>query len=170
MYVPLQTPRPQERCALQWPVHRSRVWKGRPSTKAASGPGSKWTPSARTGGSVRYWRAHGPGCARRNIRTTSGTSCSRSPLPCGRVRVGRGAGVEVAGIAGFPVVAGTDEALAPFRDVQSTVLVDDLDGLHGLLDSQGGEILSGPDQVPTGRNATVRHPGGVVIEYVEHTA
>ncbi|BAJ32723.1 hypothetical protein KSE_69650 [Kitasatospora setae KM-6054] len=78
--------------------------------------------------------------------------------------------VEVAGIGGFLLVAGTEEALAPFRDVQSTVLVDDLDGLRALLDARGGEIVSGPNRVPTGRNAVVRHPGGVVIEYVEHTA
>ncbi|WP_030457865.1 VOC family protein [Kitasatospora sp. NRRL B-11411] len=79
-------------------------------------------------------------------------------------------GVEVAGIGGFLLVAGTDEALAPFRDVQGTVLVDDLDGLQALLDARGGEILSGPNRVPTGRNAVVRHPGGVVLEYVEHSA
>ncbi|MEE1782735.1 hypothetical protein PUR71_07350 [Streptomyces sp. SP17BM10] len=79
-------------------------------------------------------------------------------------------GVEVAGIGGFLVVAGTDEALAPFRDVQSTVLVDNLDGLQELVDTHGGEILSGPNQVPTGRNAIVRHPGGVTFEYVEHAA
>ncbi|MBO1331404.1 VOC family protein [Streptomyces sp. VRA16 Mangrove soil] len=78
------------------------------------------------------------------------------------------ADVELAGIGGFLVVAGTEEALAPFRDVRSTVLVDDLDGLGDLLDAHGGEILSGPHQVPTGRNATVRHPGGIVFEYVEH--
>lgn len=86
-----------------------------------------------------------------------------------RARFGYG-GVEVASIGGFLLVAGTDEALAPFRDVQSTVLVDDLDGVRALLKTRGGEILSGPNQVPTGRNAIVRHPGGVVIEYVEHTA
>ena len=79
-------------------------------------------------------------------------------------------GVEVAGIGGFLLVSGTDEALAPFRDVQSTVLVDDLDGVQTLLNARGGEILSGPNHVPTGRNAIVRHPGGVVFEYVEHTA
>ncbi|QMU67537.1 VOC family protein [Streptacidiphilus sp. P02-A3a] len=78
-------------------------------------------------------------------------------------------GVEVASIGGFLVVAGTEEALAPFRRVQSTVLVDDLDGVQDLLGAHGGEVLSGPNQVPTGRNITVRHPGGVVIEYVEHT-
>jgi predicted enzyme related to lactoylglutathione lyase len=49
------------------------------------------------------------------------------------------------------------------------VLVDDLDGVQALLDAHGGEILSGPKQVPTGRNVIVRHPGGVVFEYVEHT-
>ncbi|MFC8716380.1 VOC family protein [Kitasatospora sp. NPDC057198] len=78
--------------------------------------------------------------------------------------------VEIASIGGFLLVAGTEEALAPFRDVQSTVLVDDLDGLHALLAAHGGELLSGPNLVPTGRNAVVRHPGGVVLEYVEHSA
>lgn len=78
-------------------------------------------------------------------------------------------GVEVAGIGGFLAVAGTEEALAPFRNVQSTLLVDDLDGVRDLLGAHGGEVLSGPNQVPTGRNITVRHPGGVVIEYVEHS-
>ncbi|WBO68019.1 VOC family protein [Streptomyces camelliae] len=77
--------------------------------------------------------------------------------------------VEVASIGGFLLVAGTEQALAPFRRVQSTVLVDDLDGLRSLLAEHGGEILDGPNKVPTGRNATVRHPGGAVLEYVEHT-
>ncbi|WP_035794237.1 VOC family protein [Kitasatospora mediocidica] len=79
-------------------------------------------------------------------------------------------GVEVARIGGFLLVAGTDEALARFRNVQSTVVVDDLDGVQALLDAHGGEVLAGLNQVPTGRNLVVRHPGGVVFEYVEHTA
>ncbi|OLZ73357.1 hypothetical protein AV521_04505 [Streptomyces sp. IMTB 2501] len=79
-------------------------------------------------------------------------------------------GVEVASIGGFLLVAGSEQALAPFRAVQSTVLVDDLDGLGALLTAHGGELLDGPNEVPTGRNATVRHAGGAVIEYVEHTA
>lgn len=28
-------------------------------------------------------------------------------------------------------------------------------------------MLDGPNEVPTGRNATARHPGGAVFEYVE---
>ncbi|MGW7525892.1 VOC family protein [Streptomyces sp. NPDC054783] len=75
--------------------------------------------------------------------------------------------VEVASIGGFLLVGGSEQALAPFRLVQSTVLVD---GLHALVTAHGGEVLDGPREVPTGRNATVRHPGGVVLEYVEHTA
>ncbi|MER6068538.1 VOC family protein [Streptomyces sp. NPDC001817] len=85
-----------------------------------------------------------------------------------RTRFSHG-GVEVASI-GFLLVAGDEQALAPFRDVQSTVLVDDLDGLQALLTAHGGKIVDGPNRVPTGRNATVRHAGGVVIEYVEHSA
>ncbi|MFF7972523.1 VOC family protein [Streptomyces sp. NPDC007905] len=80
------------------------------------------------------------------------------------------AGVEVAVMGGSLLVAGSEEALAPFRSVQSTVLVDDLDGLREIVAEHGGEIIDGPNQVPTGRNATVRHPGGIVLEYVEHTA
>jgi hypothetical protein len=77
------------------------------------------------------------------------------------------AGVEVASIAGFLLVAGGEEALAPFRRVQATVVVDDLGGLDELVAERGGTVLAGPQDVPTGRNATVEHPGGVVIEYVE---
>jgi predicted enzyme related to lactoylglutathione lyase len=78
--------------------------------------------------------------------------------------------VEVASIGGFLLVAGSENALAPFRAVQSTVVVDDLDGLHALVSAHGGRLVDGPNEVPTGRNATVRHAGGFVVEYVEHTA
>jgi predicted enzyme related to lactoylglutathione lyase len=80
------------------------------------------------------------------------------------------ADVELARIGGFLLVAGSEQALAPFRQVQSTVLVENIDDVEGLVQVHGGEILSGPNRVPTGRNLTVRHPGGVIIEYVEHTA
>ncbi|NUW46462.1 hypothetical protein [Nonomuraea rhodomycinica] len=46
--------------------------------------------------------------------------------------------LELAGIGGCLLVAGTPEAL-----------------------------LDGPNDVPTGRNLTIRHPGGAVVEYVE---
>ncbi|WFB05827.1 hypothetical protein LRS74_01415 [Streptomyces sp. LX-29] len=75
--------------------------------------------------------------------------------------------VELAAIGGFLLVAGTEQALAPFRDVQATVIVEDLDDVFTVVARQGGQTLDGPNTVPTGRNLTIRHPGGAVVEYVE---
>ncbi|MEV4252859.1 hypothetical protein AB0J52_06785 [Spirillospora sp. NPDC049652] len=75
--------------------------------------------------------------------------------------------VELASIGGYLLVAGTPEALAPYRNVQATTIVDNLDDVLALVERVGGDILDGPNDVPTGRNLTVRHPGGAVIEYVE---
>ncbi|MFD0364224.1 hypothetical protein ACFQZZ_22495 [Nocardia sp. GCM10030253] len=36
-----------------------------------------------------------------------------------------------------------------------------------MVENEGGQLLDGPNDVPTGRNLTVRHPGGAIIEYVE---
>ncbi|MEV5570088.1 hypothetical protein AB0L06_08560 [Spirillospora sp. NPDC052269] len=76
-------------------------------------------------------------------------------------------GVELASIGGYLLVAGTPEALAPYRNVQATTVVDDLDDVLAIVSREGGETLDGPNDVPTGRNLTVQHPGGAVIEYVE---
>jgi predicted enzyme related to lactoylglutathione lyase len=75
--------------------------------------------------------------------------------------------VELASIGDFLLVAGTTQALAPFRDVQATVIVDSLDDVFELVAQEGGQTLDGPNKVPTGRNLTILHPGGAVIEYVE---
>ncbi|MEV5329695.1 hypothetical protein AB0K67_36690 [Nonomuraea sp. NPDC052634] len=40
-------------------------------------------------------------------------------------------------------------------------------GRHRKGSREGGETLDGPNDVPTGRNLTVRHPGGAIVEYVE---
>ncbi|MBO8190718.1 hypothetical protein ITI46_03230 [Streptomyces oryzae] len=76
-------------------------------------------------------------------------------------------GLELATIGGFLLLAGTEEALAPYRGTHATVLVDSLDEVLRLTEQHTGEILDGPNQVPTGRNLTVRHRGGSTIEYVE---
>jgi predicted enzyme related to lactoylglutathione lyase len=75
--------------------------------------------------------------------------------------------LELARIGGYLLLAGSPEALAPFRGTQATTIVDSLDGVLDLVRRHGGDILSGPKDVPTGRNLTVRHPGGATIEYVE---
>jgi len=77
-------------------------------------------------------------------------------------------GLELAQIGDILLIAGPDEALKPFRSTQATFLVDSLDEFRAYLEEKGAEILRGPDKVPTGRNMTVKHPDGSVVEYVEH--
>jgi predicted enzyme related to lactoylglutathione lyase len=78
-------------------------------------------------------------------------------------------GLELAQIGDILLVAGSDEALKPFRSTQVTFLVDSLDEFKVYLGEKGAEIIRGPNEVPTGRNMTVRHSDGSVIEYVEHS-
>jgi hypothetical protein len=82
-------------------------------------------------------------------------------LPSWRVRFAY-RDLELARVGDFLLIAGTPEALAPYRNTHATVLVDSLDEVLAT-----GTVLDGPHQVPTGRNVTLRHPGGAVIEYVE---
>ena len=62
-------------------------------------------------------------------------------------------------------LAMTPDAPVEVREIAIT----GVDGNEILLtvDQHGGEIVDGPNKVPTGRNLTVRHPGGATIEYVE---
>ncbi|MFJ8210480.1 hypothetical protein [Streptomyces sp. NPDC096033] len=76
----------------------------------------------------------------------------------------------LASIGGFLLLAGTEEALAPYRGTHATALVESIDQVVRLTERDGGDILDGPNEVPTGRNLTVRHPGGATIEYVEFDA
>lgn len=77
-------------------------------------------------------------------------------------------GLELAQIGNILLIAGSEEALKPFISTQATFLVDSLDEFRAFLEEKGAEIIRGPVKVPTGRNMTVRHPDGSVIEYVEH--
>jgi predicted enzyme related to lactoylglutathione lyase len=78
-------------------------------------------------------------------------------------------GLELAQIGDILLIAGSDEALKPFRSTQATFLVDSLEEFKAYLEEKGAKIIRGPNKVPTGRNMTVRHPEGSVIEYVEHS-
>ncbi|WP_406203240.1 hypothetical protein OH807_26415 [Kitasatospora sp. NBC_01560] len=78
--------------------------------------------------------------------------------------------LELASIGGHLLIAGTEEALAPYRGTHATVIVTSLDEVLALVATHGGEILDGPNAVPTGRNLTARHPGGATVEYVEFHA
>lgn len=75
--------------------------------------------------------------------------------------------LELASIGGFLLIAGTQAALAPFRGTHATAIVAELAPVLTAVEESGGELLDGPNVVPTGRNLTVRHAGGAVVEYVE---
>ncbi|WP_211193238.1 VOC family protein [Actinoplanes sp. TBRC 11911] len=50
--------------------------------------------------------------------------------------------------------------------VRALCAVDDLDETLRALTEGEAEILSGPNDVPIGRNILARHPDGLVIEYL----
>jgi predicted enzyme related to lactoylglutathione lyase len=78
--------------------------------------------------------------------------------------------LELASVGGYLLLAGSQEALAPYRGTHATTIVESVDDILRLAERHGGEVLDGPNEVPTGRNLTVRHPGGATIEYVQFHA
>ncbi|WP_246150096.1 VOC family protein [Streptomyces qinzhouensis] len=85
------------------------------------------------------------------------------------LRFGYG-GLELAAVGGYLLLAGEEKDLAPYRGTHATVIVDSLGPVLRIVEQHGGTVLDGPDDVPTGRNLTVRHPGGATVEYVEFHA
>jgi hypothetical protein len=65
------------------------------------------------------------------------------------------------------VLAGSDEALAPVRHVEATLAVDSLDEFASLLRGSGADVPDTFHCTPVGRNMTVRHADGLVVEYFE---
>lgn len=76
--------------------------------------------------------------------------------------------LELASVGQFLLLCGSEESLKPFRDTQATLIVDSVDKFKQFFELNGTEIIRGPKAVPTGKNMTVVHPDGVIVEYVEH--
>ncbi|AUT65812.1 VOC family protein [Paraburkholderia terrae] len=76
-------------------------------------------------------------------------------------------GIEVAVVGSFILLAGSDEALAPVRHIQAALIVDALDVYAQRLRELGATFLSETHENAVGRNMTVRHPDGLVVEYFE---
>lgn len=76
--------------------------------------------------------------------------------------------LELADIGDFLIIAGSEEALKSVRSTVATILVDSVEEFKLHLEELGAKVLRGPNQVPTGKNMTVQHPDGSVMEYVEH--
>uniref|UniRef100_A0AAU2V3Y2 VOC family protein n=1 Tax=Streptomyces sp. NBC_00003 TaxID=2903608 RepID=A0AAU2V3Y2_9ACTN len=77
-------------------------------------------------------------------------------------------GLALAAVGGFLLVEGADKDVAPFLEVDGTLLVDDAAAHLARLTSLGAEILEPLHKVPTGSGFHARHPDGTLIEYVEH--
>lgn len=77
--------------------------------------------------------------------------------------------LELAQVGRLLLIAGAAADLEPFRATCSTFLVNGLDAFRVHLEQRGVQILCLPKDVPTGRNMRVKHPDGLVVEYVEHT-
>ncbi len=76
--------------------------------------------------------------------------------------------LELAQIGNILILAGSDEALKPFRDTQATFLVDSIIEFKDFLLNNDATIIRDLKKVPTGMNMTVKHTDGTIVEYVEH--
>jgi predicted enzyme related to lactoylglutathione lyase len=76
-------------------------------------------------------------------------------------------GIELAQVGPFLLLAGTPEALEPYRNRVASVLVEDVDGIGREIVEAGGELLEGPMTGPKGARMIARHPDGAIFEYLE---
>ncbi|EPF6062414.1 VOC family protein [Enterobacter cloacae] len=76
--------------------------------------------------------------------------------------------LKLAQVGSVLLIGGTDKSLAPFRATQATFLVNDIAAWEKHLPSTGATIINPVKRVPTGWNMLVRHPDGMIAEYVEH--
>ena len=76
--------------------------------------------------------------------------------------------LELAMVGSFLLISGSAVHLKPFTDTRVTFLVDSLDEFMEFLTDHDSIILEYPKSVPTGKNMRVKHPDGLVAEYVEH--
>jgi catechol 2,3-dioxygenase-like lactoylglutathione lyase family enzyme len=76
-------------------------------------------------------------------------------------------GLELAGVGPFLLIAGSENSLTPFKDTPVTLRVDSIAEFKAFLQQQGATILEEPKAVPTGQNMRVKHPDGLLVEYVE---
>jgi len=75
--------------------------------------------------------------------------------------------LELAQIGNLLLIAGSEQALAPFRATQITVLIDSISEYKEFLLNSGAVIIRDITKVPTGFNMTAKHKDGTITEYVE---
>jgi len=78
------------------------------------------------------------------------------------------AGLKLAQVASLLLIGGAAEQLEGFKATQATFLVRDIDASEHSLIASGCQILRPIKDVPTGHNMLVKHPDGMIVEYVQH--
>jgi predicted enzyme related to lactoylglutathione lyase len=68
------------------------------------------------------------------------------------------------------IIAGDGGRQRPFEATRLTVRVDDVEAAIALLVGAGAELLEPIQRTPVGRKTRLRHPDGLIAEYVEAAA
>ncbi|MCD8031555.1 MAG: VOC family protein [Bacteroides sp.] len=76
-------------------------------------------------------------------------------------------GLEIAQVGNVLILAGSEEALKPFRETKATFIVNSIEEFKNYLIEKGSVMIRDIKEVPTGKNMTVKHCDGTMIEYVE---
>ncbi|MGA2549494.1 MAG: hypothetical protein ABSF50_05040 [Burkholderiaceae bacterium] len=74
---------------------------------------------------------------------------------------------EIVAIGDVYLVAGTEEALRPIRNVLGPLVVDNLEQTQAALVQSGARIVLPIDEGPTGPFLHARHPDGSIVEYTQ---
>ncbi|MEU9131122.1 hypothetical protein AB0D08_23970 [Kitasatospora sp. NPDC048540] len=85
----------------------------------------------------------------------------------GPTRTVEATGLTVTVVGPVLVLSGAEEALAAEREVGVVFTVDSLAGTTELLLAQGAELVRELPAMPHGRGRQLRHPDGLVAEYLE---
>ncbi|WP_432463485.1 VOC family protein [Agarivorans sp. QJM3NY_33] len=76
--------------------------------------------------------------------------------------------LELAMVGSILLISGSADRLKPFIETKVTFLVDSIDEFLEFLTAYDSTILEYPKSVPTGKNMRVKHPDGLIAEYVEY--
>jgi hypothetical protein len=79
-------------------------------------------------------------------------------------------GVEIATVGSMHLLAGLEDKLKPFKLALVTFWVDSVASAQEALNRSGAETLLEPERGPGGSFMIVKHPDGLVVEYVDQTA
>lgn len=79
-------------------------------------------------------------------------------------------GIEIAAIGAMHIVAGAEEKLAPFKQVQAAFFVDSVLEFKKELERLNASILQQPELGPFGMFMIVKHPDGMIVEYADKVA